>query len=82
MDSQPGPEHRLGQAEERALLQEALDELDWERRALVVMFYLNGHTIDEVAQVFPAPRFTLYSRLRLARDELRRAILRRGGGRQ
>ena len=81
-DPQPGAELRLGDAEERALLLAALDDLSWERRALVVMFYLNGHTLEEIAEVFPAPKFTLYSRLRLAREDLRCALVRRGGSRQ
>ena len=81
-DPQPGAEHRLGEAEEHALLLAALDDLSWERRALVIMFYLNGHTLEEIAEVFPAPKFTLYSRLRMAREDLRRAMVRRGGGRQ
>jgi RNA polymerase sigma-70 factor (ECF subfamily) len=80
-DERPGSETALGDEEERKLLLAALDDLSWERRALVVMFYLNGHTIDEIAEVFPAPKFTLYSRLRAARADLREAMLSRGGGR-
>jgi RNA polymerase sigma-70 factor, ECF subfamily len=80
-DPHHGADRSLEDAENRKLLFEALDDLSWERRALVVMFYLNDHTIEELAEVFPAPRFTLYSRLRLAREDLRQAVLRRGGSR-
>jgi RNA polymerase sigma-70 factor (ECF subfamily) len=80
-DSQLGADRSLEDAENHNRLLQALDDLSWERRALVVMFYLNGHTIDEIAEVFPAPRFTLYSRLRLAREDLRQAVVRRGGAR-
>jgi RNA polymerase sigma-70 factor (ECF subfamily) len=78
-DQQPGAERGIEDVENRRILLEALDDLSWDRRALVVMFYLNGQTIDELAEVFPAPKFTLYSRLRLARGDLRRAVVRRGG---
>jgi RNA polymerase sigma-70 factor, ECF subfamily len=80
-DEAPGAEPALGDAEERRLMLAALDDLSWERRALVVMFHLNGHTIEEIAEVFPAPKFTLYSRLRAARADLRLAMLKRGGSR-
>jgi RNA polymerase sigma-70 factor (ECF subfamily) len=80
-DTRPGAERTLAEAEERKLLLAALDDLSWERRALVVMFYLNGHSIEEIAEVFPVPKFTLYSRLRAARDDLRSAMVARGGGR-
>jgi RNA polymerase sigma-70 factor (ECF subfamily) len=78
-DHQGNAERSLGDAENQKILLEALDDLSWDRRALVVMFYLNSQTIDEVAAIFPAPKFTLYSRLRLAREDLRRAVVRRGG---
>jgi RNA polymerase sigma-70 factor (ECF subfamily) len=80
-DERPGAEPALAEAEERRQLLAALDDLSWERRALVVMFYLNGHSIEEIAEVFPVPKFTLYSRLRAARDELRTAMVARSGGR-
>jgi RNA polymerase sigma-70 factor (ECF subfamily) len=78
-DHQPGAERGIEDADNRRILLEALDDLSWERRALVVMFYLNGQTIDELSEIFPAPKFTLYSRLRLAREDLRRAVVKRGG---
>lgn len=78
-DQRPSAERVLGDEENRKILLAALDDLSWERRALMVMFYLNDHTIAEIAEVFPAPKFTLYSRLRLAREDLRRAVLSRGG---
>jgi RNA polymerase sigma-70 factor (ECF subfamily) len=78
-DQRDNADQTLEDAENQKILLDALDDLSWDRRALVVMFYLNGQTIDEVAAVFPAPKFTLYSRLRLAREELRLAVVRRGG---
>jgi RNA polymerase sigma-70 factor (ECF subfamily) len=80
-DQRQGAEPALEQAEERRLLLAALDDLSWERRALVVMFYLNDHSIEEIAEVFPVPKFTLYSRLRAAREDLRVAMVARSGGR-
>jgi RNA polymerase sigma-70 factor (ECF subfamily) len=78
-DTAPGADHEVGDAEERDLLLEALDDLSWERRAMVVMYYFQEHSVAEIAEVFPAPHNTIYSRLRLALQDLRNAVERRQG---
>jgi RNA polymerase sigma factor (sigma-70 family) len=78
-DSGPGTEQLVGAREERDLLLEALEDLSWERRALVVMYYFQEHSVAEIAEVFPAPHATIYSRLRLALQDLRDAVQRRQG---
>jgi hypothetical protein len=46
---------------------EELEELSPERRAVFVMYELNGHAMSEVAETLGTPLFTAYSRLRIAR---------------
>jgi RNA polymerase sigma-70 factor, ECF subfamily len=79
-DAAPGAERLVGAAEQRDLVLEALEDLSWERRALVVMYYFQEHSVAEIAEVFPAPHNTIYSRLRLALQDLRAAVARRQGG--
>jgi RNA polymerase sigma-70 factor (ECF subfamily) len=81
-DPTPPADQRLANAEERELVYDALGSLDLDRRAVLIMHYIDGHPIPEVARTFDVPIKTMYSRLRLARDQfvaaMRRAQLRRG----
>jgi len=52
----------------------ALGELTIENRALLLMFYFDECTMAEIAQVFPMPVQTLYTRLRRARQDLLDAL--------
>jgi len=67
---------RLIAEERRALVLRALQELDLERRALFVMFEIDGASASEVAETFGIPPNTAYSRLRLARAEFEQAVRR------
>ncbi len=78
------PDEQLIESEERSILAEALEELDLERRAVIVMHDWLGEPIPEVARALGIPLNTAYSRLRLARADLGRAVnavTRRRGGR-
>lgn len=61
-------------AEERNLLVEALEHLDLEKRAVIVMHDWLGEPIPEVARALEIPLNTAYSRLRLARTDLAAAV--------
>jgi DNA-directed RNA polymerase specialized sigma24 family protein len=59
-----------------------------ERRTAFVLHDLEGLSVNEVSEVMGAPTPTTYSRLKLAREEVARAVERyrrdeaaRGGGR-
>ena len=54
----------------------ALDELDMDGRAVLVMHDLEEYSMPEIAQVIDAPLNTLYSRLRLARKKFTAAVER------
>ena len=69
----PSPDQGLVQ---RDLVWSALAELDDDRRAVVILHDLEGHTGTEIAEILEIPANTVHSRLRLAREELF-VILRR-----
>lgn len=57
------------QTETLANVQRALDALEIERRALFVLFELEGESCDALAAAFDVPIGTVYSRLHAARGE-------------
>lgn len=57
------------QAEALANTQRALDELPLERRALFVLFEIEGESCESLAAAFDVPVGTIYSRLHTARSE-------------
>lgn len=60
----------------RELLDQVLAELSWDQRAVFVMFELEGLSSPEIASALGIRRGTVASRLRLARAEFQRAVLR------
>jgi RNA polymerase sigma-70 factor (ECF subfamily) len=70
------PTSRLEQSEDLELFERALDTLDADQRATFVLFELVGLSGPDLAETLEIPLGTAYSRLRLARDAFRRAILR------
>ncbi len=80
VDASPVGEDAVEHLEARALVQQGLAALDLERRALIVLHDLEGHTIPAIAAVLEVPLATVYSRLRLAREAFAAAIRRSRGG--
>jgi RNA polymerase sigma-70 factor (ECF subfamily) len=82
IDSAPPADEQLASEQARRLLIDALDELDLDRRAVLVLHDIDGHAMPEIADALSIPLNTAYSRLRLARGDLgaavRRVRLRRG----
>lgn len=56
--------------EARAELQALLDELDDDKRAVVVLYEIEGFSMKEVADILDCPLQTAYSRLHAARDRM------------
>lgn len=63
-------------AEALARVQLALDALDLDRRAIFVLFELEGESCDAIAAALGVPVGTVYSRLHAARQEFRAAYER------
>jgi len=72
----PGALDTLVDVEKRALVARALDDLDLERRAVLVLHDVDDIPVPEIAQALGIPLNTAYSRLRLAREAMRDAVKR------
>ena len=70
------PDEELASEQERALVIEALDSLDFKNRAIFVMHDINEHTMAEAAAELEVPMATLYSRLRAGREQFAAAVRR------
>lgn len=55
-------------------LQKAIDKLDFDQRVVIVLYYLNGMTVNEIAEMLECPVGTVKSRLYYARAELRKDL--------
>lgn len=75
-DSAPDPEQIAEQKRARALLDEVLDSLPMDLRAVFVLFELEELSSAEIAEVLALPIGTVASRLRRAREEFQRIITR------
>jgi RNA polymerase sigma-70 factor (ECF subfamily) len=80
VDPEPLADERLRTQEDRQLVLRALDAIALERRAVFVLYEIDGVAMDEIARALGIPVNTAYSRLRVARDEFKAAVarLRRG----
>jgi RNA polymerase sigma-70 factor (ECF subfamily) len=71
------PERTAIEREAREELEQLLAGLDLEKRAVFVMFEVEGFTAPEIAKTMGTPIGTVYSRLAAARSELGKAAARR-----
>jgi RNA polymerase sigma-70 factor, ECF subfamily len=75
-DSAPPPDELLDRERARAVLEELLDDLGMDLRAVFVLFELEGLTMAEIARTIEVPEGTVASRLRRARQEFQAALKR------
>jgi len=71
------PEALAEDQEWRQVLQQAVDALPSTHRVVVILHYLEGLSLKEIADIVNAPEGTVKSRLHYARESLRKAILER-----
>ena len=71
------PEATTEEREQRQILQQAIDALPPRHRVVIVLHYLEGLSLREIARVVDVPEGTVKSRLHYARESLRKAILER-----
>jgi RNA polymerase sigma-70 factor (ECF subfamily) len=71
----PADQH-LVDRERRALVAQALDSIDFDRRAVFVLHEIDGVAAPEIADALSIPVNTVYSRLRVAREEFVSAVKR------
>ncbi len=72
----PGPDTRAEAREALLFVERFLDGLPTEKRALFVLALLEELPAAEVAATFGIPLNTVYSRIRLLREEFRKALVR------
>jgi RNA polymerase sigma-70 factor, ECF subfamily len=75
-DGASGPQDVAMRAEATRLVDRFLDELDDDKRAVFVLAELEQMSAPEIAAALAAPLNTVYSRLRLARQEFAAAAAR------
>lgn len=68
------PEHAVEGSELRDVVQEAVATLAFKQRAAVVLFYLQGFSLSEIAYVLDCPVGTVKSRLHYACKALRQKL--------
>jgi len=69
------PEHAVEQDELQQVVREAIDRLEFRQRATIVLFYLEGFSLAEIAEIMDCPVGTVKSRLHYGREKLREALL-------
>ncbi|MFQ6101869.1 MAG: RNA polymerase sigma factor [Anaerolineae bacterium] len=69
------PEKVAEELELRQTLQQAIDGLPRGQRVVIVLYYLEGLSLKEIAYVMDIPEGTVKSRLHYARERLKKAIL-------
>ena len=70
----PRTEAVVEQNELIAMVREAIDQLDFDQRVVVVLYYLNDLSVNEIAEVLECPVGTVKSRLYYARVALRERL--------
>jgi RNA polymerase sigma-70 factor (ECF subfamily) len=76
VDGAPSAVDRAATRQTIDLVWTALEQLDLDRRAILVLHDIEGHSIPEVASALDIPLNTAYSRLRLARDQFAKSVHR------
>jgi len=71
------PEQAVEERERRQILRQAIDALSIDHRVVIVLYYLGGLSLKEIAYVTDVPEGTVKSRLHYARERLREAIMER-----
>jgi RNA polymerase sigma-70 factor, ECF subfamily len=75
-DDAPGLEDLLDQREARKLLDQLLEEMSFELRAVFVLYEIEELTMTEIARALELPMGTVASRLRRAREDFQTRVAR------
>jgi RNA polymerase sigma-70 factor (ECF subfamily) len=70
------PEFTFERGEVQHVIQKAIASLSFEHRVVIVLFYLDGFSLNEIAYILDCPVGTVKSRLHYARQNLRRKLER------
>lgn len=76
---QPMVEEHLAAAQQRSLIERAMEELEPLHRAVLVLHHFEGLTPAEISTAMEVPPATTYTRLRTAREALTQVVRRMEG---
>lgn len=76
---QPMLDERVAATQQRSLIDRALQELEPNQRAVLVLHHFDGLTPSEISEAMGAPQATTYTRLRTAREALTQIVRRMEG---
>jgi RNA polymerase sigma-70 factor (ECF subfamily) len=68
------PDHIAEQQEIQDQVRQAIKELNFNQRVVVVLHYLSGLSLEEISEILDCPPGTVKSRLYYARESLRRRL--------
>lgn len=68
------PEDRLAERQAQAILDRVLDRLSLDKRAVFVLFEIEGQNCQAIAELLDIPIGTVHSRLHAARKQVSRAL--------
>ncbi len=74
VDSRPGPEQRMEEAERRRQIEQAIAALSEEHRAVLVLREIDGCCYETISEILGLPIGTVRSRLHRARLQLREQL--------
>ena len=75
VDPSPQPDEALIRKEENQILQQALQSLDEQQRAILTLRVVNDMSYEDIGQVLQIKEGTVKSRLARARENLRKKVL-------
>lgn len=78
-DGRASPQTNVERAQTLERVQQALDTLSMERKALFILHDIEGHGMPEVAEALDVPLNTAYTRLRAARADFTAAYRKQSG---
>lgn len=76
--AEAGPERVTESLEIRERLNEIIKGLDTEKKTVITLYYYSGMDTAEIAQALNIPNNTVYTRLKRARDEIKKVLKQKG----
>lgn len=76
VDPAPLADEQLAALDARALVARGLEALDLDKRTVFIAHDLDGLTAQEISETLELPLFTVYSRLRVARERFAASVKR------
>ncbi|MBN2007638.1 MAG: sigma-70 family RNA polymerase sigma factor [Anaerolineae bacterium] len=73
----PPPDHKTEEKEMLSMVQDVIAKLAPSHRAVIVLFYMENLSVDDIANVLELPVGTVKSRLHYARERLRESLEKR-----